>query len=118
MSNEENFDKIFSEITSPENLGEMPKTDDDFIISNQRDYALILAELITAIQEINLIVINLTDPDDEETMEVPLEIINSINNLYESAKSFNNSMLNLDQSNVGYFLFIEEDDNEDNDDNF
>ena len=117
MSNEENFDKIFSEITSPENLGEMPKAEEQFLASNQRDYSLILAELITAIQEINLIVINLTDPEDEEQMEVPLEVINSINNLYESAKSFNNSMLNLDQSNMGYFLFIEEDD-EDNDDNF
>ena len=56
MSDDKNFDKIFSEITSPENIGSMPSAVGPLSLNNARDYSLFLSELITAIQEINLII--------------------------------------------------------------
>lgn len=108
MSDDKNFDKIFSEITSPENIGSMPGMAGPLSLSNARDYSLFLSELITAIQEINLIIVNLTE-DSDEPFEIPLEVVEILELLYAKTKDFNNYMVNLDQDDIGYYIYIEDD---------
>jgi hypothetical protein len=117
MSDDKNFDKIFSEITSRENIGDMPGVINPLALNNARDYSLFMAELITAVQEINLIIVNLTEHSDEP-FEIPTEVVTILESLYSKARDFNNYMINLDQDDIGYFIYIddeEEDDNYDND---
>ncbi len=114
MSNEESFDKIFSEITSPENLGAMPDATKAISLSSARDYSLFMAELITAVQEINLIIVNLIDPSDEP-FSIPGEIVLMLESIYSKAKEFNNYMINLDEDDLGYFFITEEDEEDEND---
>jgi|GEM_PF-3595977 len=116
MSNEESFDKIFSEITSPENLGVMSEAAKAISLSSARDYSLFMAELITAVQEINLIIINLIDPSDEP-FSIPEEIILMLESIYSKAKEFNNYMINLDEDDLGYFFIIDEDEGDEDEDN-
>lgn len=117
MSDEKNFDKIFSEITSRENIGDMSDVIDNFALNNVRDYSLLLGELMNVIEEINLIIINLTE-DSDEPFEIPVEILTMLQSLYSKARDFNNYMVNLGQDDIGYFIYLdneEEDDNYDND---
>jgi len=109
MSDKEKFDKIFSEITSLENIGAVPEIFKSTSLNSARDYALLLLELLTAVQEINLIVVNLTENSDE-TFQVPLEVVQILEMLYEKIKDFNNYMVNLDQDDIGYYDYREEDD--------
>lgn len=112
MGDEEIFDQIFSEITSPENIGSMPTIINPVSLNNARDYSLLLLELLTAIQEINLIIVNLTESSDEP-FQVPIEVIEILEMLYAKTKDFNNYMVNLDQDDIGYYYYTEEDDNYD-----
>lgn len=114
MSDEKNFDKIFSEITSKENIGEMPNTIGGYSLSSARDYSLMLAELMNVIEEINLIIINLTE-DCDEPFEIPTEVVTMLESLYSRARDFNNYMVNLDQDDIGYFIYIEEDEQDETD---
>jgi hypothetical protein len=117
MSDEKNFDKIFSEITSRENIGDMSDVIDSFSLNSARDYSLLLGELMRVIEEVNLIIINLTE-DSDEPFEIPVEILTLLQALYSKARDFNNYMVNLGQDDIGYFIYIddeEEDDNYDND---
>lgn len=107
MSDDKNFDKIFSEITSPENIGSMPSAVGPLSLNNARDYSLFLSELITAIQEINLIIVNLTE-DSDEPFEIPLEVVQILEMLYAKTKDFNNYMVNLDQDDIGYYIYIDD----------
>ena len=107
MSEDKNFDKIFSEITSPENIGSMPNVVSSISLNSARDYSLFLSELITAIQEINLIIVNLTE-DSDQPFEIPLEVVEILEMLYAKTKDFNNYMVNLDQDDIGYYIYIED----------
>lgn len=112
MSDKEKFDKIFSEITSLENIGEMPEAINPLSLNSARDYALLLLELLTAVQEINLIIVNLTENSDE-SFHVPLEVVQILEVLNAKTKDFNNYMVNLDQDDIGYYDYREEDDYDD-----
>lgn len=111
MSDEEKFDQIFSEITSPENIGSMPAIVTSASLNSARDYALLLLELLSAVQEINLIIVNLTESSDEP-FQVPIEVIEILEMLYAKTKDFNNYMVNLDQDDIGYYNYTEEDDDD------
>lgn len=115
MSDEEKFNKIFSEITSKENIGDMPAVFNSTILNSARDYALFLAELITAVQEINLIMVNLTE-DSPEPFEIPLDVVTILESLYSKAKDFNNYMVNLDQDDIGYYTYVDEEEDNNHDD--
>lgn len=115
MANEENFDKIFSEITSPENIGAMPDIVRAFSLNSARDYSLFMSELLNAVQEINLIILNLTEPGDEP-FAMPVEAVKILESLYSNTKDFNNFMIDLDEEDSGYFLYIDEENNGNNDD--
>ena len=112
MSDDKNFDKIFSEITSPQNIGSMPGIINAPSLSNARDYSLFLSELITAIQEINLIIVNLTE-DCDEPFVIPVEVVEILEMLYAKTKDFNNYMVNLDQDDIGYYIYIHEEEDYD-----
>lgn len=112
MSDEKNFDKIFSEIISKENIGEISNSINEFSLNNVRDYSLLLAELLNVIEEINLIIVNLTE-DCDDPFEIPVEILTMLESLYSKARDFNTYMINLDQDNIGYFIYIDEEDEED-----
>ena len=112
MPDDKNFDKIFSEITSPQNIGAMPSMAGALSLNNARDYSLFLSELIIAIQEINLIIVNLTE-DSDEPFEIPLEVKEILEMLYAKAKDFNNYMVNLDQDDIGYYVYIDEEEDYD-----
>ncbi len=116
MSEEDKINKIFSEITSPENIGAMPTAVNSCTLSSARDYALFLLELLNAVQEVNLIVVNLTDNFDE-SFQVPVEVTQILEMLYAKTKDFNNYMVNLDQDDIGYYNYIEEDDYDDGSEN-
>ena len=111
MSDEEKFDQIFSEITSPENIGSMPAIVTSVSLNSARDYALLLLELLSAVQEINLIIVNLTESSDEP-FQVPIEVMEILEMLYAKTKDFNNYMVNLDQDDTGYYNYTEEDDDD------
>jgi hypothetical protein len=115
MANEENFDKIFSEITSPENIGAMPDIVRALSLNSARDYSLFMAELLTTVQEVNLIILNLTEPGDEP-FAMPVEAVKILESLYSNTKDFNNFMIDLDEEDSGYFLYIDEENNGNNDD--
>ena len=106
MSEDKNFDKIFSEITSPENIGDI--ANEAYISDSIQYFNLIMSEFITTIQEINLIILNITE-NTEEPLVMPSEIIDKLQIAYEKTKEFNNSVLNLEQQNSEYFLIINED---------
>lgn len=107
VSEDKNFDKIFSEITSPENIGAMPSAASSVSLNSARDYSLFLSELIAAVQEINLIIVNLTE-DSEDPFEIPSEVVEILEMLYAKTKDFNNYMVNLDQDDIGYYIYIED----------
>jgi hypothetical protein len=115
MSNDDNFDKIFSEITSRENMGEIPGVKKALSLDSARDYSLFMAELITAIQEINLIIVNLTEVSDDP-FEIPDEVIEILESLYSKARQFNDYMIKLDQEDLGFIILMDDDEEDDKDD--
>jgi len=115
MGNEENFDKIFSEITSPENIGAMPDIVKALSLNSARDYSLFMSELLNAVQEVNLIILNLTEPGDEAFV-IPVEAVKILESLYANTKDLNNFMVNLDEEDSSYFLYIDEEENNGNND--
>ncbi len=74
-----------------------------------------ITELITAIQEINLIVINLTEKS-EEPFEIPIEVIEILESLYSKTKEFNNYMINLDQCDIEYYTYVDDEEEQQEDD--
>ncbi len=74
-----------------------------------------ITELITAIQEINLIVINLTEKS-EEPFEIPIEVVEILESLYSKTKEFNNYMINLDQCDIEYYTYVDDEEEQQEDD--
>ena len=86
-----------------------------YSLKTARDYSLVIAELITTIQEINLIVINLTEKS-EEPFQIPIEVVEILESLYSKTKEFNNYMINLDQCDIEYYTYVDEDEEEQQED--
>ncbi|MFZ4104952.1 hypothetical protein [Flavobacterium sp.] len=76
---------------------------------------MVITELITAIQEINLIVINLTEKS-EEPFEIPIEVVEILESLYSKTKEFNNYMINLDQCDIEYYTYVDDEEEQQEDD--